>query len=427
MERTYIEEIKLGEEVLIHGWVYEIRELSKLKFLIVRDDTGMVQCVVKSDDLMKIANEITLESVVALKGKVKEAKVKSEYARKDVEIEVSELEILNKAENLPIHVNEKSVGGTELSKRLDNRSLDVRKPRVRAIFRIQSTIINAFREFFYAKNFTEIQPPGIIGTSTEGGTDLFEVNYFGRKAYLAQSPQLYKQLMAISLERVFSTSAIWRAEKHDTSKHINEIRQMDIEVAFVDDMKIMKYLEESVQYIVKKVLERNKKEIEILGLDLKVPSAKYLTYTEAIELLNKKGFNLKIGDDFEPEAERKLCGLFPNTIVFTYEWPIEIKPFYIWPKDEKRQISGGFDALYGGVEISSGGQRIHLPEVLIKNIKSKGLKPADFQWYIDSFRYGAPMHAGWSIGLERLTHAMLGSDNIREVTLFPRDRKRLTP
>lgn len=427
MERTYIEEIKIGEEVLIHGWVYEVRELSKLKFLIVRDNTGMVQCVVKGDDLMKIANEITLESVVALKGKVKEAKVKAEYARKDVEIEVSELEILNKAENLPIHVNEKSVEGTELSKRLDNRSLDVRKPKVRAIFRIQSTIINAFREFFYAKNFTEIQPPGIIGVSTEGGTDLFEVDYFGRKAYLAQSPQLYKQLMAISLEKVFSTSAIWRAEKHDTSKHINEIRQMDIEVAFADDIKIMKYLEEVVQYIVKKVLENNKKEIEILGLDLKVPSAKYLTYAEAIELLNKNGFNLKIGDDFEPEAERKLCSLFPNTIVFTYEWPIEIKPFYIWPKDEKRQVSGGFDALYGGVEISSGGQRIHLPEVLIKNIKSKGLKPADFQWYIDSFRYGAPMHAGWSIGLERLTHAMVGSNNIREVTLFPRDRKRLTP
>lgn len=427
MERTYIENLKEGEDVVIHGWVYEIRELAKLKFLIVRDDTGMVQCIVKGDELMKVANEITLESVVAIKGKVKGAKVKADYTRKDVEVEVIALEILNKAEKLPIHVNEKAVEPTELSKRLDYRSLDVRKPKVRAIFRIQSTIINAFREFFFEKNFIEIQPPGIIGTSTEGGTDLFEINYFGRKAYLAQSPQLYKQLMAISLEKVFSTGAIWRAEKHDTSKHINEIRQMDIEVAFSDDMKIMKYLEEAVQYMVKKVLEKNKKEIEVLGLDLKVPKAKYLTYSEAIELLNKNGFKLKIGDDFEPEAERKLCSLFSNTVVFTYEWPIEIKPFYIWPKDEKRKVSGGFDALYGGVEISSGGQRIHLPEVLTKSIKSKGLKPADFQWYIDSFKYGAPIHAGWSIGLERITHAMLGSDNIREVTLFPRDRKRLTP
>ncbi|NCN51548.1 aspartate--tRNA(Asn) ligase [archaeon] len=427
MERTYVENLKVGEEVLLHGWAYEIRELANLKFLILRDSTGMVQCIVKGIDLMKISSELTLESVVEVHGKVKKAVVKTQYTRGDIEVEVTKLKILNKAEKLPIHVNEKAVEPTELSKRLDNRSLDVRKPKVSSIFKIQSTIINSFREFFFEKNFVEIQPPGIIGTSTEGGTDLFSVDYFGRKAYLAQSPQLYKQLMAISLEKVFSTSAIWRAEKHDTSKHINEIRQMDIEVAFSDDMKIMKYLEEAVRYMVKKVIEKNKKELEILELDLKIPKAKYLTYAKAIELLNKNGFKLKIGDDFEPEAERKLCSLFPNTVVFTYEWPIEIKPFYIWPKDEKKKVSGGFDALYGGVEISSGGQRIHLPEVLTKNIKSKGLKPADFQWYIDSFKYGAPMHAGWSIGLERITHAMIGSDNIREVTLFPRDRKRLTP
>jgi len=427
MERTYIENLEPGEDVLIKGWVYELREFSKLRFVIVRDLTGMVQCVAKDPKIINKISEISLESVVEIFGKVKKANVKAEHTRADVEVEVTGLNVLNRAEKLPIHVNEKSVEATELSKRLDYRSLDIRKPRVRAIFKIQSTIVNSFREFFYEKNFIEIQPPGIIGTSTEGGTDLFEVNYFGKKAYLAQSPQLYKQLMAISLERVFSTSTIWRAEKHDTSKHINEIRQMDIEVAFSDDFKIMKYLEEVSQFIVKKILEKNKKELEILGLKLKVPKAKYLTYKEAIEVLNKNGFKLKTGDDFEPEAERKLCELFPDSIIFTYEWPIEIKPFYIWPKDEKKGVSAGFDALYGGVEISSGGQRIHLPEILSKQIKSKGLKTKDFEWYIDAFRYGAPVHAGWSIGLERLTYAVLGLDNIREVTLFPRDRRRLTP
>ncbi|MDP3966282.1 MAG: aspartate--tRNA(Asn) ligase [archaeon] len=427
MERTYIENLRPGEESSISGWVYEIRELAKIKFMVIRDFTGMVQCIVKDEKIMKVFPELSLESVVEVSGVVKKAEVKAEHARRDVEIEVKSLKILNKAEKLPIHVNEKAVEATELSKRLDYRSLDVRKPRVQAIFKIQSTVINAFREFFYKNKFIEIQPPGIIATSTEGGTDLFEVKYFDKKAYLAQSPQLYKQLMAISLEKVFSTSAIWRAEKHDTSKHINEIRQMDIEVAFADDLKIMKYLEEAVQFIVQKVLENNKKEIEVLGIELKVPKAKYLTYKEAIELLNKNGFKLKVGDDFEPEAERKLCELFPDSIVFTYEWPIEIKPFYIWPKDEKKGVSGGFDALYGGVEISSGGQRIHLPELLTKQIKLKGLKPKDFDWYIEAFKYGAPMHAGWSIGLERLTYAILGLDNIREVTLFPRDRRRLTP
>lgn len=423
MQREYIEELKSGK-AMIKGWVHEIRGLSKLKFLLIRDMTGMVQCVVKDEELMKVVDDLSLESVVEISGEIKEAKVKAENARDDVELVVESIVVLNKAEKLPIHVNEKTIN-TDLSKRLDNRSLDVRKFEVAARFRIQSVIVNAFREFFVKEKFMEIQPPAIIATSTEGGTDLFKIKYFEKDAYLAQSPQLYKQLMAISLEKVFSTSAIWRAEKHDTTRHINEIRQMDIEVGFADDMEVMKYLERSVQFIAKKVLEKCKKDLEVLKLNLKVPEAKYLKYSEAVELMNKNGFKMKIGDDFEPEMERKLCELFPDTIVFTYEWPVSIKPFYIWPKDEK--VSGGFDAIYGGLEISSGGQRVHVPEVLIKQLKSKGLKPKDFDWYVDAFRYGAPMHSGWSIGLERLSMAMLKVDNIREVTLFPRDRKRLTP
>ena len=423
MKTDYIRDLKADKEVLLKGWVYEIRILAKLGFILLRDRTGMVQCVVKGDLLNKI-KDLSLESVVEIKGKTKKAKVKADLTREDIELEVSGIKILNKAEKLPIHVNEKTIN-TEISKRLDNRSLDVRKPEVAARFRIQSTIINGFREFFYNEEFMEIQPPAIIATSTEGGTDLFKIKYFEKDAYLAQSPQLYKQLMAISLEKVFSTSTIWRAEKHDTSRHVNEIRQMDIEVGFCDDLEVMKYLERSVQFIVKKILKDCKKELDLLKLKLKVPEAKYLKYIEAIELLNKTGFKMKDGDDFEPEAERKLCELFPDTIVFTYEWPVSIKPFYIWPKDKK--TSGGFDALYGGLEISSGGQRVHIPDILIKQLKSKNLNPVDFKWYIDAFRYGAPMHSGWSIGLERLSMAILKVDNIREVTLFPRDRKRLTP
>jgi len=421
MERTYVSELKPGKEVLLKGWVYEIRNLSNMAFLLLRDFSGLVQCVVKDK---KLVENLTLESVVEIKGVVKKANVKAELARKDVEVDVLKLTILNSAEELPIHVNEKTTT-TGLDKRLDFRSLDVRKPKIRAIFKIQSVIINSFREFFANKDFIEIQPPGIIATSTEGGTDLFKIDYFDKKAYLAQSPQLYKQLMAISLERVFSTSPVWRAEKHDTSKHINEIRQMDIEVAFADDKSIMKYLEEVVQYIVTQVLKKCKGELGILKVELKVPKAKYLTYIEAIGLLNKNGFKMKEGDDFDPEAERKLCALFPDTIIFTYEWPSEIKPFYIWSKPNG--VSGGFDALYGGFEISSGGQRVHIAEILIKQLKKKDLNPEDFKWYIDAFRYGAPMHAGWSIGLERLTHAICKLDNIREATLFPRDRRRLTP
>lgn len=426
MERTYVSEIKSGKKVLLKGWAHEIRNLAKLKFLILRDRTGMVQCIAKNEKSMEIISKLTLESVVEIEGKVKAAKVKAENVRGDVEIEITGIKLLGKSEKLPIHVNEKTVKAG-LDKRLDHRYLDLRKPRIKAIFKIQSTIINSFREFFHKKGFVEIQPPALIATSTEGGTDLFEANYFGRKAYLAQSPQLYKQLGAISLEKVFSTSAVWRAEKHDTSKHINEIRQMDIEVAFADDMKVMNYLEQVVKYIAEKVLKECKPELNGLGAKLKVPKVKYLKYKEAINLLNENGFKLKVGDDFEPEAERKLNELFPDTIVFTYEWPMEIKPFYIWPKNPEEGISGGFDAVYGGLEISSGGQRVHVPEILISRLKDKKLKPKDFKWYIDAFRYGAPEHSGWSIGLERLTQAMLGLDNIREATMFPRDRKRLTP
>ena len=426
MERTYVNELKPGESVLLKGWIHEIRGLSKMKFVLVRDFSGIVQCVVKSAGLIGKISDLTLESVIEIKGKVKKANIKAELARKDVEVEVSDLKILNKSERIPIHVNEKTTS-TDLSKRLDYRSLDLRKPKIRAIFKIQSVIINAFREFFYKKEFIEIQPPGIIATSTEGGTDLFEVKYFDKKAYLAQSPQLYKQFAAISLEKVFSTGPIWRAEKHDTSKHINEVRQLDIEVAFADDMKIMNYLEDSVKYIIEKVISECKLEIEFLGLKLKVPSVKYLTYKEAVDVLNKNGLKMKYGEDFEPEAERKLCDIFKNSIVFTYEWPIDLKPFYIWPKDSVNKVSGGFDALYGGLEISSGGQRVHIPDILIKQLKSKKLKPKDFKWYVDAFRFGAPMHAGWSIGLERLTQAICSLDNIREATMFPRDRTRLTP
>jgi len=379
MKRVYIKDIKVGEEVLLKGWVYEYRSLAKLAFLVLRDGSGMVQCISKNSEIMKNISELTLETVVEITGKVKKANVKAEFARHDVEIELVGFKILNKAEKLPIQVNEKTVKAG-LPARLDNRSLDLRKPKVKAIFKIQSVIVNSFREYFFRKEFIEIQPPAIIASSTEGGTDLFEVKYFDKKAYLAQSPQLYKQYAAISLEKVFSTGAIWRAEKHDTSKHINEIRQMDIEVAFEDDIQIMKHLAGVVQHVVKEVLKDCEDEVKLLGLKLKVPKAKYLTYAEAIDVLNKNGFKMKIGDDFEPEAERKLCELFKDTIVFTYEWPIDIKPFYIWPKDEAKNVSGGFDAIYGGVEISSGGQRVHVPEILEKQLKSKGLKPKDFKW-----------------------------------------------
>ncbi len=423
MERTLVKDIKAGKEVLLKGWVYEIRLLAKLGFVLLRDKTGIVQCVVQGKELEKLS-DLSLESAVEIKGKTKSAKVKAEFARSDVEVDVESLEVISKAEKLPIHVNEKTTT-TEFQNRLDNRFLDIRKPKIQAIFEIQTVIANAFREHFYNKGFIEIQPPCIISASSEGGTELFSVQYFEQKAYLAQSPQLYKQMLACSLGDTFTITPVWRAEKHNTTRHINEIRQMDIECAFTNQMSIMKELEEVVKFIVKQVLEKCKKELEILGVkNLKIPKGIYLSYEEALKKVGGK-----IGEDFTPEEERKLCEMYPGDLVFTHSWPTSIKPFYIMTKDEKKdaKLSEGFDALYGGIEISSGGQRIHIPDLLIARLKAKGLNPDNFKSYVDSFRFGAPPHSGWSIGLERITQIICGLDNVKEATMFPRDRTRLTP
>ncbi len=423
MEREYINDAftKKGR-VLITGWIYDIRDLNKVRFIVLRDITGRIQITgIKGETQEKIfelMNNLSRESVIEVIGEIKESK----QAPGGKEILPEKIILISAAESLPIDVTDFSK--TELPKRLDYRFLDMHREKIQAIFKIQTTIANSFREFFYNKNYVEIQPPCIISTFSEGGTELFPVQYFEKKAYLAQSPQLYKQMLACSMEKTFTITPVWRAEKHNTSRHINEIRQMDIEVAFSNQKEIMKELEEVVQFIAKNVLERCKKELEILNIKIKIPKGVYLHYEDAIK---KAGG--KIGEDFTPEQEKKLCNLYLGDIVFTYSWPSSIKPFYIMPKDEKENAkeSCGFDALYGGIEISSGGQRIHIPELLEKRIKAKGLNPKNFKDYIDSFRFGAPPHSGWSIGLERLTQVICGLDNVKEATMFPRDRDRLTP
>lgn len=425
-ERVYVDSITGkddGKKVTIAGWLYDNRDLGKVRFALIRDITGEIQVAAFKPDckpeVFKAMASTSRESVVVISGKVQ----KSDKAAGGREIVPETFEIMSSAEQpLPIDVSDFSK--TELPKRLDYRFLDLHRRRTQAIFRIQNEISNAFREHFYKKGFMEMQPPGIIGSASEGGTELFEVKYFEKKAYLAQSPQLYKQMLACSVEKTFMITPVWRAEKHNTTRHINEIRQMDIEVAFMDQKEIMKQLEEVIQYIVKRVLENCDKELKLLDIKLKVPKGIYLSYEDAIKKVHGK-----IGDDFTPEQERKLCEMYLGDLVFTHSWPTSIKPFYIMPKgeDPKAKLSEGFDALYGGVEICSGGQRIHLPELLTARIKSKGLNPKSFEDYINSFRYGAPAHSGWSIGLERLTQIICNLDNVKEATMFPRDRDRLTP
>ncbi len=430
-ERAYTSEITEkddGKHVLVKGWVHETRDLSKIRFLVLRDISGIIQITALKDktpkEVFEIITKIPHESVIAVEGKVK----KSKQAPLGREILPDKIEIIAKSEGkLPIDISDFSK--TELPKRLDYRYLDLHSQRTQAIFKIQSEISSAFREFFKNEKFVEIQPPSIISSASEGGTELFPVMYFEKPAFLAQSPQLYKQMAACSLEKVFCLTPVWRAEKHNTTRHLNESRQMDIEMAFADEFKAMDMLAKAVQHIVKQVKEKCKNELEKLKIKLETPKEKYLAYDETVSILKKHKIKIDFGDDIPPEGEKKLCELFPDAIIFIHDWPAELKPFYIMPKsvDEKEKFSRGFDALYNGIEISSGGQRVHVPELLEKQIKSKGLNPKNFESYIDSFRYGSPEHSGWSIGLERFTMALLKLENIREACLFPRDRERLTP
>jgi aspartyl-tRNA synthetase len=414
---------KAGEKVRLAGWVHEVRALGKISFLILRDISGRIQTVAFKGETpekeFEKVSKINRESVVVIEGKLKDSK----QAPGGKEIGIENIEVLNSAEEmLPIDVSDFSK--TELPKRLDYRFLDFHRERTQAVFKIQNEIANSFREYFYKKGYIELQPPYMISSASEGGTDLFPVQYFEKKAFMAQSPQLYKQMLACSMEKTFTLGPAWRAEKHNTTRHINEIRMLDVEAAFTDQMEIMKEQEEYLKFAVKNILEKCKKELDSLGVKLKIPNGVYLTYEEGIK---KAGG--KIGEDFTPEQEKKLCDMYAGDVVFVYSWPASIKPFYIMPKDAdpKAKVSEGFDALYGGVEISSGGQRIHLPELLTQRIKAKGLNPASFKDYIDSFRFGAPPHSGWAIGLERLTQIICGLDNVKEATMFPRDRERLTP
>jgi len=423
--RVYANQVKEneGKRILLKGWVHDFRLIGKINFIVLRDCTGLAQIVVKNENFKEILKNLHQEDVIEIEGIVK----KSKSEKFEYEIEAEKISIINKAEpQLPLDPRE--VTKTNLETRLDWRFMYFRTQEGRAIFRIQTEIIKSFREYFLKKGFIEMQPPIIIASASEGGAELFELPYFEKKAYLAQSPQLYKQMGAISFEKVFMIVPVFRAEKFDQPTHLNEIRQMDVEIGFAEDEDAIKELEGAFVYILKNVKENCKEELEILNQNLNVHSLplRRVKYEEAIDALKKAGEKIEYGDDFSKLQEKKLGEIFGEAFILK-DWPEELKPFYAMPREDNPKIVKAFDLIYKGLEISSGAQRIHLPDLLEKRIKDKGLDPKDFEYYINAFRYGAPPHAGWSIGLERLTMKICGKDNIQEVTMFPRTRSRIYP
>ena len=424
-----IGEEDVGKEVILYGWVHEVRDLGGLVFLLLRDREGIIQVTLPKKkvpaEVFEIAKKIHRESVIKVVGVVK----KEPKAPGGYEIIPKEIEVLNEAMvPLPLEVTEKVPA--ELDTRLDHRFMDLRKPRVQAIFRIRHQMMQSVRRFLSDEGFIEVHTPKIVSTATEGGTELFPISYFEKEAFLNQSPQLYKQiLMGAGLERVFEIGPIFRAEEHNTTRHLNEAISIDIEMSFTDHEGVMNVLERLVQRVYEDVVENCQKFLDWLNVKLEIPEVPFerITYDEALEIARKRGEDIPWGEDLSTPALRAIGEEMENRHYFIVDWPTESKPFYAMPYEDRPEICKSFDLMKGALELASGAQRIHKYDLLVERIKQCGLSPESFEFYLEAFRYGMPPHAGWGLGAERLLMSMLDLKNIREAVLFPRDRHRLTP
>lgn len=421
-----------GQEVVLAGWAHETRDLGGIAFLVLRDREGFAQVtlvkkLVDRPMFNLVRKSISRESVVWVKGKVK-AEPK---APRGFEILPIEIKVLNPAE-VPLPLDPTGKVDCELDTRLDARFLDIRRPCILAGFEIESAVLQSLRDYFYRKGITEVFTPKIVAAATEGGTDLFPISYFEREAFLNQSPQLYKQmLMGAGMDRVFEIGPIFRAEEHDTRRHLNEAISIDVEVSFADDKDVMEMLEGAVVSAYKYVKDNCQRQLEVMGLAEKfqVPKTPFrrITYTEALEMANQAGrAQMQWGDDLDTETE-KFLGETIGEHYFLTDWPSSIKPYYTLPYEDKPEICRGFDLMHPRMELASGAQRVHEYNMLVNRIKDKGLDPEGFEFYLKAFRYGMPPHAGWGLGLSRLVMTMLNLENIRDAVIFPRDRRRLVP
>ncbi len=417
-----------GSSVTICGWAHEIRDLGGITFLVVRDREGLVQVTLfkKTIDknLLETVRNISRESAMAVTGNVKkEAKAPNGY-----ELVPTAVKVLGKSDS-PLPMDTTGKVDADLDTRLDVRFMDMRRPRTQAIFRIRHLILKSIRGYLDREGFVEITTPKVVATATEGGTALFPITYFEREAFLNQSPQLFKQLMMSGgLDRVFEIGPIFRAEEHDTRKHLNEATSIDIEASFLDNEDVMVILENLVSHVYSGVAEKGANYLKMLGADIKIPETpfKRITYDEAIGIAHDNGEKIEWGDDLSTESEHSI-GETVGEHYFIVDWPTKIKPFYAMPYENKPEICRAFDMMHPRMELSSGAQRVHSYEILRQRIIDQGLNADGFEFYLKAFRYGMPPHAGWGLGAERLLMTMLGIDNIREVVLFPRDRRRLSP
>jgi nondiscriminating aspartyl-tRNA synthetase len=416
-----------GQEITLFGWIQEIRDLGGIRFLILQDREGTIQVTIlkkkASPEIVAKSELLQKRFSVGIKGTVK----KTTMTPRGVEVLPKEIKVFSTAaEQLPIDITGKTPANIEV--RLDARALDLCQEANLAAFKIQHQALSAIRDFLFDKGYLEVHTPRIIASATEGGAELFAVDYFGEKAYLAQSPQLYKEQLTMSMEKVFEVGPFFRAEMSHTRRHLSEFVSVDIEQAFANADDVMHLLEQVIQHTCQVVKDKCSKELAALKYRATVPELpfKRFTYDEILNSLKEAGVVIPWGEDITTEAFRTL-GKERGYYYFITDWPTHTKAFYIKPKANEPKLCEGFDLMWRWIELVSGGTRISDKNMLIERMKEKGMNPDGFKYHLQAFDYGMPPHAGWAIGLERLTMVLTGKKNIREVALYPRDRVRLTP
>ncbi len=438
MQRTLIKDLKekVGSEVSISGWVDVARDQGKMAFFDFRDRSGKVQGVVfGKPEVLEVAKKLKQEWVVKVSGIVNERpeKMRKEGIQNgDIELEITAIEILAEAESLPFDMSPDGYN-LDLTTELDHRALTLRHPRLRAIFKVQAVIIDSFREYMKSQDFMEFQAPAITPATAEGGAEVFQVNYFDKKAYLTQSPQLYKQIVMTAFERVFSVNKVFRAEPSATTRHITEIVSLDAEMGFIDSWQDVRDMsEETVRFILKAVGEKCAEELKLLEATLPtmIEKTPTMSLTEAQEkIFEKTGRDVRGEKDLNPEDERTLCEIIKeettSDFVYVYGYPTRQKPFYVYPNPEKPEFNEGMDLLCRGIEWLSGGRRINDYKQLLEHVKIWDMNPDAISMFLEAFRYGVPPEGGFAFGAERMTMQILGLKNIREATMFPRDMNRI--
>ncbi len=436
MERTYIKDLsqKVGESALIKGWVSVRRDQGKMIFFDFRDMTGTVQGVVlPNSPAMETAKESRTEYVVAVVGTVNkrpEKNIQSDKLNGDIELQIEKIEILSAAQALPFELD----ADLNIDTLFDYRPLTLRRERDRAVFRVQAEIVRAYREFLNSEGFTEFQAPKLVGDDAEGGGNVFKVEYLKEKnAYLATSPQLYKQILVGVFERVFAVGNVFRAEKHATTRHLNEYTSMDIEMGFIKDhTDIMRMENRLMKHIVEHLKRTSAADFAFMNAELPVvpDEIPHMKLREAQVLISQAtGVDCTNEPDLEPEHERWLCNYskekFGSDFIFISHYPVSKRPFYTMEDFEDPGFTKSFDLLFRGVEITTGGQRVNEYQMMTDKMRSKGLDPDNFSFYLQAFKYGLPPHGGRGMGLERLTQKMLGLDSAKEAAVFPRDINRI--